>query len=211
MHRLFLIACVVLSLRAEVIDRLAITVRHQAITELQLDEELRVTAFLNHQPVVRDLQARRAAAGRLIEQLLVAREMELSHYPPPDPQDVNDYFEGVRKGFDGPGAFENTLRQYDLTEPTLRDHLALQLTTLRFIQYRFRPDFAISDTDIQSYYEHEVAAWKASHAGPPPALDTSRESIRTALLEKRTDDALDAWLEETRKQANIVYVDKALQ
>ena len=182
MQRLLLIGCIVVmlaaGLRAEIIDRLAITVRQQAITELQLDEELRVTAFLNHQTIVRDLAARRAAANRLIEQLLVAREMELSHYPLPPAQDVNDYFEQIRNGFDSPAVFDQALRADDLTESTLRDHLALQLTTLRFIEYRFRPDVATSDS---------------------------------ALIEQQIDKALDRWLDENRKQANIVYLDKSLQ
>lgn len=211
MYRLFLFGCLALSLHAEVIDRLAITVGQRAITELQLDEELRVTAFLNHQTVVRDLAARRAAANRLIEQLLVAREMELSHYPLPDEQDVNEYLEQIRNGFESTDAFAQALGAYDLTEPTLRDHLALQLTTLRFIEYRFRPDFAISDSDIQSYYERQASAWKTTHTGVPPSLEASKESIRSALIAKRTDEALDAWLQESRKQANIVYLDKSLQ
>ncbi len=210
MRRLLLIACSIFCLRAEIIDRLAITAGKQAITQLELDEELRVTAFLNRQPISRGLAARRAAADRLIEQLLVRREMELSHYPLPTPEEIDNYLTQVRSEF-GAQSFNHALAQYALTEITVREHLALQLTTLRFIEYRFRPALGISDADIQSYYRHEVSTWRTTHTGTAPALETLRDSIRKTLIEQRTDQALDTWLTETRKQMNIVYVDKTLQ
>lgn len=212
MGRLFLIAVLVPLLSAEIIDRIAIVVGHRVITELQLDEELRVTAFLNHQPVASDLEARRGAADRLVEQLLVKREMELSRYPLPDAQDVDKYFEQIRADFGSPAQFNQALAAYGLSEDTLRDHLTLQLTTLRFIEFRFRPDMSVSEVDIQNYYEREITAWKANHSGAaPPSLAASRESIRKALVEARTDEVLNTWLEESRKQVNIIYVDKALE
>ena len=71
---------------------------------------------------------------------------------------------------------------------------------LRFVEYRFRPDAAVSDEDIESAYRRKAADSK-----------TSREAIRTALTEERTDAALNTWLAESRRQLNIVYLDKSLQ
>ncbi len=211
MRRLLLIACSIFCLRAEVIDRIAITAGKQVITELQLDEELRVTALLNHEPILRDLGARRTAANRLIEQLLVKREMELSHYPLPTAEETDNYLAQVRSEFGGATPFDQALATYALTEATLRDHLALQLTTLRFIEYRFRPGLGISDAEVQSYYQHEVSTWRTTHTGTPPAFESLRDSIRKTLIEQRTDEALDTWLTESRKQTNIIYLDKTLQ
>jgi hypothetical protein len=193
-------------LGATVIDRLVIAVEHQVITELQLDEELRVTAFLNKKTIVRDRNARRAAADRLIQQLLVKREMDMSHYPAPDADDVDRYLAQTREQFGNESQFEQMLASYDLTLATLNRHLALQLTTLRFIELRFRPDVDISDAEIQSYYQREVA----HKGGTQPTLEESKESIRKILIEERIDRALDAWMEENRKQVNIVYFDKTL-
>jgi len=212
MHRLLLLGCLVLQVRATIIDRIAIAMGQQVITEQQIDEELRVTAFLNQQPIVRTLGARRAAADRLIRQLLVEREMELSHYPRPEEDDVNSYLQQIRQTFPGNSSFDRALAAAALTETVLKEHLALQLTALRFIEYRFRPDVGISDGDIQSYYQREIAAWKKGHPGAAaPSLASSRESIRKALLEERTDEMLDSWLEESRKRLNITYLDQSLQ
>lgn len=212
MYRLLLIACFVVSAQAAIIDRLAIALGQQVITESQIDEEIRVTALLNREPIARNLDQRRAAADRLVAQLLVRREMQLSHYPFPGVEDINSYLEQIRSSFGGDSPFAQALAADDLTESTLRDHLALQLTTLRFIEYRFRPDIGISNADIESYYQRQTETWRAGHPGvAPPTLADSRESIRKALIEERTDEALDTWLEESRKQVEIVYLDKSLQ
>lgn len=211
MTRLLIGLCLAMTASADIIDRLAITMGRDVITELQLDEELRVAAFLNRQPIVRDLNTRRAAAGRLVEQLIVTREMEVSRYPLPDEQDLNKYFDQIRSEFSDSVEFNQALARYGLTEGTLRNHLALQLTTLRFIEFRFQPEVDVSDVEIQTAYGHEIATWKTAHSGAPPSLEASRESIRKALLEQRIDRALDAWLEDRRKRLHIVYVDASLQ
>ena len=63
----------------------------QVITELQLDEEIRVTDFLNKEPIIRDTTARRAAADRLVQQLLIRREMDVSRYPLPTDAEVDKF------------------------------------------------------------------------------------------------------------------------
>jgi hypothetical protein len=196
----FLAACLLPALQAGIVDRLAIAVGQQTITRLQLDEEIRVTALLNHHPIARDLETRRAAADRLVEQLLIRGEMEQSRYPLPDEQDVDQYLEQIRAKNGGPAALDKALAAYDLKESTFRQHLESQLVTLHFIEYRFRPDAAVSDEDVEAAYRRKAAGSK-----------TSREALRTALTEERTDAALNTWLAERRRQVNIVYLDKSLQ
>jgi hypothetical protein len=181
------------------VDRLVVAVGQQTITQLQLDEEIRVTALLNRRPLVRDLETRRAAADRLVEQLVIRREMEQSRYPLPSEQDVNVYLEQIREQNGGEAGLAKALAAYRLTESTLRRHLESQLVMLRFIEYRFRPDATVSDEEIEAAYK--------GGAGK----NGSRESIRSALMEARTDAALNAWLAESRRQINVVYLDKSLQ
>lgn len=211
MRILVVALAVVTGISGEIVDKIAITVGQQAISELQLDEELRVTAFLNHRAVIRDASSRRAAADRLIQQVLVKREMDVSRYPAPTEEDVNENVQQIRGGFGSAAQFDEALTAHGITEATLRDHLALQLTTLRFIEYRFQPDVDISEAEIAQRYRREIAAWKATHSGTPPSLEASRTSIRNALIEEHVDAALDLWLNEMRKRVNTVYLDKTLQ
>ena len=191
-----LLSLFVLPLGAEIIDRIAIVVDQQVITETQISEEVQVTALLNGETIHESEESRRSAADRLVQQLLVKREMELSNYPPPTTQEVQIYYDQISQTLGGSVRFSRALASYRLTGETLKQHLALQLTTLRFIEYRFRPDFNVS--------EEEIAGYRKRHT------ELSHDAAREALLEERTDQILAGWLEESRKQVNIVYLDKTL-
>jgi hypothetical protein len=212
MRLLCLLAFLLLPAAAEVIDRLAITIDSQIITQLQIDEELRVTAMLNHESAVaRDLEHRRDAADRLVEQLLIKSEMQLSRYALPDTGEVDKYYQQIEEVNGGPAEFGRTLLMFHLTPDVLRSHLELQLTELKFIDVRFRPDANVSDADIEAAYQAKTATWKQTHTGTPPSLDASRESLRAMLVEDRTDTALNTWLAESRKRVRLIYLDKTLQ
>jgi hypothetical protein len=210
MRYLALLCLVASGLGGEIIDRLAVTIDQRVVTEAQLDEEIRVTAFLNQEPIRRDADTRRNAADRLIEQELVRRDMEVSRYPMPTPAEVDVLLADTKQQI-GSDRFAAQLAQYNLTEDTLREHLRFQLMMLRFIDFRFRPDIQISESDIADYYHQELEKWKASHTGTPPSLEQSRTSIEKAITSQRIDYAVSAWLEETRKQVRIIYLDKELE
>ncbi len=184
-------------LTAAIVDRVAIAIGNQAITELQIDEDLQVTALLNHQPVSRDVQSRRSAADRLVQQFLIQREMETSRYPVPDAAEIDKYFQKVEADLGGVSRLPDLLKIYELDESTLRDHLARQLAALSFIEFRFRPQFSVADPEVREYLRSQPSA--------------NQDSVRQLLIRKQTDDALNAWLEETRKRFDIVYLDKTLQ
>jgi hypothetical protein len=198
-------------LPAAIVDKLAITVGNTVITELQIDEDLRVAALLNGRAIARDLEARRAAADRLVEQLLIQHEIELSRYPAPSDEEVNALFSQIEKNLGGPERVQQLLLAYDVSRPTLRAHLLAQLGTLRFVGFRFRPDITISEREIEAEYDRLTTALKTTAANPPALGAGEKARLSDALLEERTDAALNGWLAESRKQINIVYLDKDLQ
>lgn len=202
MYRFELLFLMGLVSKAEIIDRIAIIVDQQVITESQINEEIRVTSLLNRQPVQVKEEDRRSASDRLVQQLLVKREMDLGNYPAPTAEEVQKYYDQLSQTFGGLDRFRRAIADYQLTSETLEQHLALQLTTLRFIEYRFRPDFNIS--------EEEIIAYRKSHSNLTTA-ESSHDAVREALIEERTDQILAAWLEESRKQVDINFLDRALQ
>ena len=185
-------------LRSETIDKVAIAIGHRAITQSEIDEELRVAALLNHQPVVRTQDSRRDAADRLIQQFLIKREMQLNRYPAPSDAELAGYLDQVEKDSGGPSHLAAALRTYDLDKSTLESHLTLQLETLKFIETRFRPELSVSDADVQALAGRQ-------------ATTLDKDSVRRRLTEQRADEALGIWLEEARKQFDIVYLDNTLR
>jgi hypothetical protein len=212
MRPVFLWGMLLLHVNGEVVDRIAITVDRQVITELQIDEDLRVTELLNQKPLTCNPELRREAADRLVAQLLVQREMEISHYTTPPGSQVEEYLGQVEKSFPNAAAYSQALQRYHVTEPVLKQHLATQLSTLSFIEIRFRPNLDVSGSEIEDAYKRELASWKADHAGAdPPSFEAARPEILKTLTEEHTDRILDTWLEEARKQVSIIYLDKSLQ
>lgn len=198
-------------LGGDVIDRVAMTVANQVVTETQIDEEVRVTAFLNREKPDLAPAERKIAAGRLIDQALIKREMELSRYPMPALNDVDSELKDLVDRFGNQAAFEKALRDYGITEDELKEHLRWQLTVLRFIDYRFRPGIQISDADIQSYYQQQLLKWREQGVQPIPSLEDERSQIEEILTQQQIDQSLDQWLADARKQASIRYLDDTLK
>src|SRR5258708_22429918 len=121
---LFMFIC---ALDSEVIDRIAVSVGNQVVTEAQIMDEIRVTAFLNHQKTEFTSDQKKAAAERLIEQTLIKREMELSHYPLPEITEAEPFMKDAK-------ASPAALAAAGITEADLQQHLWWQLTMLRFIE-----------------------------------------------------------------------------
>jgi len=195
----------------EIIDRIAISVGNQVITEGQIDEEIRLTAFLNRDKLDLSAEARKQAAGRLVEQTLVKRDMELSHYPLPSLDEAAAALKSVTASYPSGAQYQQALDLYGITEDSLQKRLLWQMTLMRFIDYRFRPGIQVPDADIQAYYQQQLAKWRQQEVKPIPSLEDSRESIEQILTEQRIDHALDKWLEEKRGQEPIRYHDEALQ
>jgi peptidyl-prolyl cis-trans isomerase SurA len=198
-------------LRAEIIDRIAISVGNQVITESQISEDIRLSAFLNEEKPTLEDNERKKAAGRLIEQTLVRREMEFSHYPLPALSDAAQPLETLKARYKTDAEYQQALDAYGITEDGLKRRLWWQATFLRFIDYRFRPGIQISDADVRAYYQQQLDKWKQEGVAPVPALEDVRPSIEGALTEQRIDQAVDRWLADTRTQVNIRFHDEALQ
>ena len=66
--------------RAEIIDRIAVSVGNRVITESDLDREIRVTAFLNDQKPDFSPENKRRTAERLVDQRLMRTELDMSRY-----------------------------------------------------------------------------------------------------------------------------------
>ena len=195
----------------EIIDRIVITAGNQVITQSQVDDEIRVTAFLNREKVDLSADARKQAAGRLIEQALIKREMDLSRYPLPELSDAAESMQSLKAMYPSEAEFQDAVQADGVTPDDLTRHLWWQLTLLRFIDYRFRPGIQIPAADVQAYYRQQVSQWEQKGTTPIPTLEESRDQIEEILTQKRIDVALDQWIQDTRNQVTITFLDPGLE
>jgi hypothetical protein len=200
--------------RSEVIDRVAVAFDRKVITDSAIREQIRITAFLNEEPVSFAPAVRRRAADQLLEQALIRREMEISRYPVPDETEMPSILAQFRKEhYPAASLFEKKLAEYGITEKQLARALLDQAAILRFIELRFRPGIAVGDGEIEIHYREQfVPQWEKQNPGKPvPDLEDARDRIEQVLAAQRVDQALDQWLRETRNQARVRFFEEAFQ
>lgn len=194
---------------ADIIDRVAVAVGNQVITLSQVIEEIRVAAFLNGEQPDMGAASRRKTADRLVEQVLIQREMDFNRYQTPTLDDIAGMLKQAKARFPSEAAYQQALQDAGITESELRQHLLLQITTLRFIDYRFLPGVQITAAEIRDYYDAHRQELAVNGRTPPIA--NVRDDIEKLLKEQRVDQALDRWLGEARTQAQITYHQEAFQ
>jgi hypothetical protein len=197
------LAVVVSPVLAETLDRIAVSVGQEVITESQIILDLRVAAFLDQKPVDLSGTAKRQSAERLVDQLLILREAVDSHVTLPSVEATA----GLVAPYAAESGYLANLERYGISERDLGAHLLAGLRTLTFTDLRFRPDVQVSAEDIRSYYDKQTN----SAGAPVPSFEDSREQIEKLLVEQRVDQALDQWLVMARGAANIRYREKAFE
>lgn len=197
----------------EIIDRVAVTVDRMVITESDIVNQMRITAFLNAEAFDPTPAAKREAATRVVEQVLIRREMEISRYAAPELSDTEPLLDRIRQDrFPGGDGYSQALGQYGIREQELRENLLLQLTMLRFVEYRFRPGIAVPDEEVSDYYEQKLLPdWRGRSSEAPPDLEDAREQIEEILIGERVNRALDQWLRQAAQQARIQYREVVFQ
>ena len=174
-----------------IIDRVAVVVGNQVITETEVRNELRLTQFFNGQPLDLSAAARKEAAERLVDQQLIKGEMQLGGYPAPAEGDGDALLRQFRQqNHPNVAAFHAVLEKYGLTEEAVKHHLVWQVAALRFAEQRFRM------------------------ANPtPPAQTANRLADRTLPASSRAEeeDEMVAWLKQARSGTRIQFKKEAFQ
>lgn len=205
MYRIILAIAIALTARAEIIDRIAVSVGSEVITIDQINDELRVTAFLSHTQPNLTADEKKKAAERLIEQTLIKREMDFTHYPLPALSDADPLVKKVEAEYPDRQTYLNALASYGISEDNLRQHLWWQLTLLKFTDERFRPAVQITTAEIRQYYRRQVEKWQEQGAKEIPTFEQSRDAMEKALTEERVNQVMDRWLGDARTQIDIHF------
>ena len=199
MKRLAVIAIVFAVLTgAEVIDRVAAAVGYSVITESEILRQLRMTALLNGEEPDLSGASKRQAAERLVEQMLIRREIDTTRYALTANGD--QIYQSLRQRSGSEGAWQQLLRKHQLHDREVRETLDWQATLLEFVQVRFRPGVQVPAEEVREYYEAEVKGKPGA-----PTFEAAQEDIEEVLTQQRVDRALERWLGQARTQQRIVF------
>jgi hypothetical protein len=195
----------------DVIDRIVATVGKDIITLSEVGRELRVSAFEDDKPPDLGPAAQRAATERLVDRALIGIEIESNRYPAAERVDALAELENRKKRFRDNTAYEAALKKYGIHEEDLLERLEVELTVLRFIDFRFRLTEQPSPSDVEKYYkENFVPLAEKNGVKEIPPLDQVQNKIEEILTRQRMDLSVEEWLREARKAAAIHYHPGAL-
>lgn len=200
-----------LGANAVILDRVAVTVGKQVITESDIVRDLRVSAFLDQKPVDLSGDAKRKAADRLVDQLLILQEAALSRFILLENGDEAKMLAPVKAQYANDQAYRAALDRDQITEADVVEHLLAGLRAMRFTDLRFRPEVQLSDDELRELYNTLVAQWRRENPDHIPTFESSRDQVEKLLTDQRTAQALDRWLGTQRTETQILYHDAVFQ
>jgi hypothetical protein len=209
--------CVILGFAAPatgtvVIDRIAVVVGKHAIKASDIDRDLRVTEFLNRQPLDLSAKARRQSADRLVNQSIIRDEISNGDYDRATDGDAETMLGQIRRDRDtgSDARLRQDLAKYGLTEDELKSALLWQLTVLKFIDERFRPAVLVQEENVRSYYEAHLPELKKQYP-KDNSFTTLAPKIEDLLQGQQVDQQFNAWLDDQRKGQTVDYHEEAFQ
>lgn len=175
---------------AGVVDRVAVVVGTDVVTETEVLREVRLTQLLNGEPLDLSPAARRAAAERLVDQMLIRREMAIGGYLLPTDAEAAAMLRKFRQErFASVPDFRAALDRYGISETELREHLRGELAAIRFTDTRF----------------HGI------RASPADGAERLAEGSAAQPGNATVDQQMESWLREARSSARVQFKKEAFQ
>jgi hypothetical protein len=196
---------------ATIIDRVAIVAGNSIIKDSDITRDIRLTDFLNGDPLDLGLAVRKTATSRLIDQVFIRREIRIGDYPTATVEAAEKQIASVTKSrFKTEKELQAELARYGLSEADLRLHVQWQLTVLQFIDARFKPAAYVSDEEVATYIKSHQAELERQHPGKT-SPDDLRADVQMRLSAEKVNQLFFAWLDEQRKTNQIRYLEDSLK
>jgi hypothetical protein len=188
----------------EEVDRLVAAVNGTIITEGDLDLARGLNALIfpgkRIEPDSRDEEI-----NRLIDLELMRQELKNFSLGQEDESKVEARVQALRAAHDEAGGLHAFLQKLGLQESELISYLKLELSILRFVDFRFRPFANVTAEEIKTYFENRLVPQlqKSKLEVPPLAQVSSR--IEEILKEEKINAVLEQWIQDIRRNSRIEY------
>jgi len=198
--------------RAEIVDGVSVVIGTRVIKQSDIDRDIRVVSFLNQTPPDFSARSRKEAASRLIDQLLIRQDIQSNGAAPAALGGMEQLLMQIKKDrfANDNTQYREALKRYGLSDEDLRSALLWQLTVLRFIDQRFGSAKAVSEEEIEQYFNSHRAELTKSHPAARSATDI-RPEIEAEISGERANQQFETWIDQTRKDARIEYREESLR
>ncbi len=180
------------------LDRIAVTVGRHVISERDVVQDIRISAFIDNQ--VPDLSGpqKRKAADRLIDQYLVLEDAALTRAALPSAADTAPVLAPIKERYASDSQYHAALAQAKISDAELAAHLLAGLRMMRYTDLRFRPEVQVSEESLRAFYE--TLAGRTGRR-----FEDSRDQVEKLFTDQQVMQSLDRWLGMTRSDTQILY------
>ncbi len=193
---------------AEIIDKVAAVVGKGVITASEVEEQLRLEALFNRDPIDLSKGKRRDTLARLIDRRLVEQEIAAKNFHPATVDDVTQELAALERRAARNGAvFKRELESHGLTKEDVEQFLVRQANVERFVDFRFKTGLDVSAQAVEAYYKESFLPEMRRLQAEAPALEEVRDKITAVLMEERAESMLEVWLKETRARTRVVIIE----
>jgi len=193
--------------QAEVLDRIVAHVNDGVVLLSEVDEAVRYEALVEGRPLERvSKHDVRATLERLIDQELLRQQMNGTGAGEVTHDMVHARLLEIRKerGAEKENEWRALLSRYGLDEAAVFERTAEQISILRFLDVRLRPNVHVDVAAVDTYYKETLLPELRNKGitAEPDRRDVDPK-IREVLVQKRVDELLTAWLHNLREQSRI--------
>jgi DNA-binding transcriptional regulator YdaS (Cro superfamily) len=198
-----------------VVDRLVAVVNGRAVTQSELELEVRIE-LLRQRPDAPEEAGRRTAADVLRMPLTPAElrpalnyaialrlandEADKLHSAPVDEAEVERSFQNLVARAGGAKGLAELLAREDTDVTQIRAILARTLRATSVLNSRVRLKAQVSETDVRSFFEEHP------ELGADGGFDTARAGIREALLQQRYTELIAQEIAQARHAGDVRLV-----
>ena len=193
------------SLTAQMIDRTVAIVEDGSITESELVSQLRLEAMANSAAVVDSPEAREDVLDRLIDQRLIANDIDLTGLPPMSSGERDRLLAQLQAQPFGELSFEAALETYGVTEAQALEFFARQVEFSRYVEFRFRTGQTVSDEELQQAYRTKYGRTPNRDA---PSLELAAPELRNEVLNARVERLLEQHVRQLRADHRVVRLER---
>lgn len=198
-------------LAKELLDRVAISVSLEVITEQEIYEQVRIAAFLDGKEPEYTQQSLRDTADRMVMQRLLMLDMRANGFPMPGEDELEAALESSRQEHWGSReSFEKSAREGNLDPLAIRMFLRAAVATLKYVDFRFRPAVRLTESALLERYLQRYPQGVEENMPEPPPFEEVRDALESELTEETMNLTIERWLEDARAQAGVRYLPEVL-
>jgi hypothetical protein len=198
---------------SEPVDRIVATVNDDPVLASDVEDAIRVEAFMQGRAVAEiPLADYRAARDRLIDRTLIRQQVTSGYIPPV--QQVEWRMAQVRAAFPAAksdAVWRDLLASYGIQEQQLRKSVEEQVQLMQFVDARLRHMVSVSRAEVEDYYKQKLLPELSRKGAVAEPLANVQSEIHELLLQGKIDAQLNAWLASLREQGNVRVLHSAVE